>query len=106
MSKASGRVGLLPVQRLRRWGGRGAAEVRRNSNFPFSIVHFPFRKYPAPGYRFYSSGGLTAVGLYGYSRSSTVNGTNAYYLQLSYTLIYPSNTGNRAYGSQVRCLRE
>ncbi len=62
--------------------------------------------YPAPGFRNNSTGGLTYVGNGGWNWSSTVNGTNVYFLDLRQTLIIPSNTYYRTSGDQVRCLRE
>jgi uncharacterized protein (TIGR02145 family) len=62
-------------------------------------------KFPVAGYRFYSNGSLLIVGSYGFYWSSTVNGTNAYYLNF-----YGGNADmynfTRAYGSSVRCLKD
>ncbi|WP_294601076.1 hypothetical protein [uncultured Rikenella sp.] len=61
---------------------------------------------PAPGYRGASEGALWYIGSSGYSWSSSVNGTNGVYLN-SYTAgLNSSETNNRGYGFQLRCLSE
>ncbi len=59
----------------------------------------------APGYRHRDTGVLTSVGNNGYSWSSTVSGTNGVNLNFNTSWLNPSNTNNRAYGFQVRCLQ-
>jgi hypothetical protein len=61
--------------------------------------------FPAAGYRNRTTGALSNPGAYGYYWSATVAGTNAYYLHFSGGNINPSNTGSRANGSSVRCVR-
>ncbi len=67
-------------------------------------------KDPAPGYRDAMStrgfGGLRAVGGDGYSWSSSVAETNAYYLNFHYSVVRPQDGYSRAYGFQLRCLQE
>ena len=57
------------------------------------------------GYRSYFDGSLNNVGSDGNYWSSTVNGTNAWYLLFSsgYALMY---SNDRAYGFSVRCLED
>ena len=60
---------------------------------------------PAPGLRS-NSGTLYRVGLDGYSWTSTVTDTDAYFLDFHYNEVYPNSTNNRGYGFQLRCLQE
>ncbi|MDE6500129.1 MAG: hypothetical protein K2K83_05425 [Rikenella sp.] len=46
------------------------------------------------------------VGLDGYSWTSTVTDTDAYFLDFHYNEVYPNSTNNRGYGFQLRCLQE
>ena len=59
----------------------------------------------APGYRHRDTGALTNVGNNGYSWSSSVSSTNGMNLNFNSSWLNPSNTNNRAYGFQVRCLQ-
>ena len=65
-------------------------------------------KYELGGYRHYASGALYGVGYYGYSWSSPVvlGGYGAHSLHFHTQGLYPTYTGNRASGLQVRCLME
>ena len=64
---------------------------------------------PAPGYRDFGRAGYEGVaretGNNGFSWSSTVSGTNGYYLNFNPTNLNPSNANNRGHGFQVRCLQ-
>ena len=64
---------------------------------------------PAPGYRDFGRAGYEGVvreiGNNGFSWSSTVSGTNAFYLNFNSTNLNPSNANNRGHGFQVRCLQ-
>ncbi|MDE5944391.1 MAG: hypothetical protein K2G93_02255 [Rikenella sp.] len=62
--------------------------------------------YPAPGYRRYSSGTLYAVGVSGFSWSSSASGSLGYYLDFNYGGINPNHLSYRANGFQLRCLQE
>ena len=59
----------------------------------------------APGYRHRDTGALTNVGNNGYSWSSSVSSTNGRNLKFNSPWLNPSNTNNRAFGLQVRCLQ-
>ncbi len=72
-------------------------------HFQFSIFHLGN---PAPGNLNNGTGGLAAVGNYGYSWSATDNSDRAYSLFLSAFTIHPYNTDRRGRGFLVRCLRE
>ncbi len=61
---------------------------------------------PAGGYRDHNDGSLFAVGHYGYSWSSSIAGTDAHYLVFDAGGLSPQNSGRRASGLQLRCLRE
>ena len=67
------------------------------------------RAVPAPGYRDFGRAGdegeIRNVGNNGMSWSSTVSGTNAFFLNFNTTNLNPSNANNRAHGFQVRCLQ-
>ncbi len=64
---------------------------------------------PAPGFRDAGNNGkngdLMNVGNSGFSWSSSVSGSNGVYLNFNATNLNPSNTNNRAFGLQVRCLQ-
>jgi len=60
---------------------------------------------PAAGYRD-MTGGLGNIGSSGYYWSSTVTGTNVYYLSFSSSLVYPGYPDNREKGYSVRCVKE
>ncbi len=60
----------------------------------------------APGYRERGHGGLSHVGSYGFSCSSSVSTTNGMYLDFRVTGLYPNLAGGRAYSFQLRCLSE
>ncbi|MDE5944260.1 MAG: hypothetical protein K2G93_01585 [Rikenella sp.] len=45
------------------------------------------------------------VGRNGYSWSSTVTGSNGYFLDFNYDWINPNNNNHRANGLQLRCLQ-
>ena len=66
--------------------------------------------YPAPGYRDFGRTGYEGVarnvGNNGYSWSSSVSGSNGFYLNFNTTNLNPSNANNRGHGFQVRCLQE
>ncbi len=64
---------------------------------------------PAPGYRDFGRTGYEGVarnvGNNGYSWSSSVSGSNGFYLNFNTTNLNPSNANNRGHGFQVRCLQ-
>jgi len=62
--------------------------------------------YPAAGVRIFADGTLANVGTYGYYRSATVYGINAWGLVFSNTVMATRNSNNRTYGFSVRCVRE
>ena len=62
-------------------------------------------KLPVAGYRGVSDGSLVNVGTGGLYWSSTVSSTNARYLFFSSNFT-DVDTGNRAYGFSVRCLKD
>ena len=62
--------------------------------------------FPAAGYRNSTTGALTSPGANGYYWSATVTGTNAYNLNFNSGNIYLGNTGNRAPGFSVRCVKD
>ncbi len=64
------------------------------------------RSAPAPGYRIVDSGELCRVGYSGFSWSSTVSGSNSYYLDFYPTRLVPQTSTHRAIGRQLRCLQE
>jgi uncharacterized protein (TIGR02145 family) len=61
---------------------------------------------PVAGYRYNNDGQLLGAGTYGYYRSSTVNGANAYSTGFVSGSVSPVGYFNRAYGFSVRCLSE
>ncbi len=64
------------------------------------------KRYPASGYRNRTTGVLGTVGNGGSSWASAPSGINALYLWLDNYRLYSGYVGARAYGIQVRCLRE
>jgi uncharacterized protein (TIGR02145 family) len=62
-------------------------------------------KLPAAGGRNNSAGVLDFVGSHGYYWSSTVSGTEAWYLYFTSNLAYMA-IGYRAYGFSVRCIKD
>ena len=63
--------------------------------------------YPVSGYRNYIDGGLNYVGSSGYYWSASPNSSSACNLRFTNLgYVYPSNSGNRAFGYSVRCLQE
>ncbi|MFO7879067.1 MAG: hypothetical protein R6V52_03410 [Bacteroidales bacterium] len=62
-------------------------------------------KLPMAGYRAYSNGSLTDVGLKGYYYSSTVDNPYSRYLFFSTNNAFMGSFA-RAYGSSVRCLKD
>ena len=63
--------------------------------------------YLASGYRNYIDGGLNYVGSSGYYWSASPNSSSACNLRFTNLgYVYPSNSGNRAFGYSVRCLQE
>jgi uncharacterized protein (TIGR02145 family) len=61
---------------------------------------------PAAGYRYFGSGSLGSVGSLGYYWSSSINGTYAYFLYFSSSLVDPNGNTTRANGFSVRCVSE
>jgi uncharacterized protein (TIGR02145 family) len=61
---------------------------------------------PAAGYRIGFNATLSYVGTGGLYWSSTVNGTNAYFLNFDSGFVHPGYGNNRAYGFSVRCISE
>ena len=61
---------------------------------------------PAAGYRYNTGGSLDDVGTNGLYRSSSMGGTNAYYLYFNSSSISTYSNYNRAYGFSVRCVVE
>jgi uncharacterized protein (TIGR02145 family) len=61
---------------------------------------------PAAGYRHRNGGAQSNVGSYGYYWSSTITGTNSYYLTFLSGSISAAYTPNRANGFTVRCVAE
>lgn len=61
---------------------------------------------PAGGFRYKDAGALAYVGNNGFSWSSTVGGTNAFYLYFGSANLNPSSANYRGHGFQVRCLQE
>lgn len=61
---------------------------------------------PAGGYRGRYGSTLYAVGNDGCSWSSSIAGTDAHNLGFGYSWLYPQGSNYRAYGLQVRCLKE
>jgi hypothetical protein len=68
---------------------------------------------PAPGFRDSGwreteggSGKLYGVGLFGFSWSSSIAGTDAHYLSFHPTWLNPQSDSYRANGLQLRCLQE
>ncbi|WP_297832765.1 hypothetical protein [uncultured Rikenella sp.] len=61
---------------------------------------------PAPGFRGGSEGALGNVSRHGFNWSSTTGDIGALDVDFSVTYLYPSNTGYRAGGRQLRCLSE
>jgi uncharacterized protein (TIGR02145 family) len=59
---------------------------------------------PAAGYRFFHDGSAYNVGSNGYYWSSSVSGTNAYYMLFYSGNVNPNNFNYRAYGLSVRCV--
>jgi hypothetical protein len=60
---------------------------------------------PASGYRGSSNGSLYYQGTYGYYWSSSVTGTSAYNLIFTSGSVYPANSGSRAGGFALRCIK-
>jgi hypothetical protein len=58
------------------------------------------------GHRDYADGSLYTVGSYGYYWSSTVNGTNTWYLYFGSGNADMSDSYGRAFGFSVRCLKD
>ena len=61
---------------------------------------------PAAGYRFVNDASLSYVGTHGFYWSSTVNGSNAYYLSFSSGIVYQGDLNSRGFGFSVRCISE
>lgn len=65
--------------------------------------------YPASGGRASGSGGLNAVGAYGYAWSSAPNSASSVYgsdLNFVSSGVYPESSHYRALGYPVRCVQE
>ncbi|WP_294598583.1 hypothetical protein [uncultured Rikenella sp.] len=64
----------------------------------------------APGYRDAGQSGLFgisgSVGNAGYSRSSSISGTDGMHLDFGVAWIEPSSAHHRGHGLQLRCLSE
>lgn len=85
---------------------RSGTYTPTETDYLYNPSYLSLPNHPAPGYRERASGALGGVGNYGYSWSSTVSGTYGMYLWFYSAGLYPSNTGGRACGFQVRCLQE
>ena len=66
----------------------------------------PYLYLPAAGQRDNISSGFSYVGSNGAYWSSTISGSNVYYLPLYINGIYPDYTVSRSYGMSVRCIVE
>ena len=63
--------------------------------------------FPAAGYHYSSNDGMSLVGRYGCSWSSSpCDGSTGYYLSFNSSSVYPSGNLNRANGFSVRCVQE
>lgn len=62
--------------------------------------------FPKVGYRDYSYGSLYLQGAFGLYWSSSVTGSNAFYLYFNSGGVYPAGSNSRAYGFSVRCVKE
>jgi hypothetical protein len=62
--------------------------------------------FPAPGYRYFSHGALSALGVYGYAWSSSPSGVNGYNLRFNAPGVNPSVTSSRSFGFPVRCVKK
>lgn len=63
--------------------------------------------YPASGYRYSHSGGLSDVGDHGFYWSASPSSNDAYGMYFNYPgNVYPSSNDSRAHGYSVRCLQE
>lgn len=83
-------------------------EVERNSwtqNNSSGALNSPL-KFPLPGGRSNTNGALGAVGSNGSYWSSTVAGSNAWYLLILNSLVDNISNLNRARGLSVRCIRD
>ncbi|WP_294600924.1 hypothetical protein [uncultured Rikenella sp.] len=63
-------------------------------------------RYPAPGHRGFGEGVLWYVGDVGYSWSSTVNGSDGYFLWFNAQNIDSCRANRCGLGLQLRCLSE
>ncbi len=64
--------------------------------------------YPASGFRYGGSGGLSNVGANGYAWSSapySASGVNGSYLSFDSSSVSPESNGSRAYAFPVRCVQ-
>ena len=66
----------------------------------------PLAWYPAPGFRYATSGVPSGVGYYGFGWSSITNGVYGLDLNFSSQGLYTSSSGHRAHGYPLRCLSE
>ncbi|WP_300828976.1 hypothetical protein [uncultured Rikenella sp.] len=66
----------------------------------------PLAWYPAPGYRYHTSGELVSGGRSGYSWSSSFSGTSGVFLYFNTQSLNPSNVSSRGHGLQLRCRAE
>ncbi|MDR2005366.1 MAG: fibrobacter succinogenes major paralogous domain-containing protein, partial [Prevotella sp.] len=60
---------------------------------------------PASGHRHNGNGLLYGQGASGHYWSISVIGANAYYLHFNSGNVYPANSGNRAFGFALRCIK-
>ncbi|MCL2041218.1 MAG: fibrobacter succinogenes major paralogous domain-containing protein [Bacteroidales bacterium] len=61
---------------------------------------------PVAGVRSHYNGNLSSAGTSGYYWSSSVTGTSASFLYISYGAVYPTNSSGRTSGFSIRCVAE
>jgi hypothetical protein len=64
-----------------------------------------FLKMPLAGSRYRESGVLSNQGSNAIYWASTPNGSNAFYLDFSSSIVHPQGTSYRSYGFSVRCFQ-
>ena len=93
------------------FGGFGAESGNVQGTTQFSsggiyTVNGSSSRFPASGYRYYSTGTLLYVGQFGYCWSSSAySGTFGFYLGFLSSYVYPAHYNYRQYGFPVRCVQ-
>ncbi|MDR1883158.1 MAG: hypothetical protein LBR26_10330, partial [Prevotella sp.] len=62
--------------------------------------------FPASGYRDYSSGALSNLGVLGFAWSSSADAAYGRYLGFNGATVYPADSNSRAYGFPARCVKK